>query len=200
MAGKKIEQIREALRACFESATKPLTKLEAFEWIFEHYGALDFNRNTLTAQLYRSCVNTISAPGSSAPKILFYEKSSKTYRLANEQERADYLTLQPQGTSLQRNVSAEDEPEVATTFALESHLRDYLAKNLTVLEKGLTLWTENPRSIEYSIEGRRIDILARDVEGTPVVIELKLSRGHEATLGQSLYYRAKLKQHLTHRR
>ena len=41
---------------------------------------------------------------------------------------------------------------------------------------------------------RRIDILAKDRVGLPVVIELKVSRGHERTVGQALYYRSRIKQ------
>ncbi len=55
-------------------------------------------------------------------------------------------------------------------------------KNLNILESGLTLWPNS--SVEYPLEGRRIDILAKDRDGIPVVIELKLSRGHERTLGK----------------
>ncbi|HZL26499.1 MAG TPA: endonuclease NucS domain-containing protein [Acidobacteriaceae bacterium] len=87
-----------------------------------------------------------------------------------------------------------DEIEGGNEFAYESHLRDYLAKNLNILEAGLTLWENLDTSVEYSLEGRRIDILAKDREGVPVVIELKLSRGHERTIGQALYYRGKLRQ------
>jgi hypothetical protein len=39
----------------------------------------------------------------------------------------------------------------------------------------------------------RIDILAKDRGGLPVIVELKVSRGHEKTIGQVLYYRAKIK-------
>lgn len=42
--------------------------------------------------------------------------------------------------------------------------------------------------------GRRIDILAKDAAGLPVVIELKVSRGHERTLGQALYYRGRVRE------
>jgi RecB family endonuclease NucS len=42
--------------------------------------------------------------------------------------------------------------------------------------------------------GRRIDIMAKDRQGSPVVIELKASRGHERVIGQALYYRASIKQ------
>lgn len=40
----------------------------------------------------------------------------------------------------------------------------------------------------------RIDILAKDHGGLPVIIELKVSKGYEKTVGQVLYYRAKIKQ------
>ncbi len=36
--------------------------------------------------------------------------------------------------------------------------------------------------------------LAKDRDGIPTVIELKVSRGHEKTIGQSLYYRARVKE------
>ena len=39
-----------------------------------------------------------------------------------------------------------------------------------------------------------IDILARDRSELPVIIELMVNRGHEKTVGQALYYRARIKQ------
>ena len=51
----------------------------------------------------------------------------------------------------------------AREFAYERDLRNYLAKNLSVLERGL----------------RFIDILAIDAAGGFVVIELKVSRGYD---------------------
>jgi hypothetical protein len=95
--------------------------------------------------------------------------------------------------------TAEDEAEEAgTTFALEEQLRDYLAENLGILESGLSLWpVEDGDAVEFQVDeqgrSRRIDILAKDRTGLPVVIELKVSRGHEKTMGQALYYRAKVK-------
>jgi len=83
-------------------------------------------------------------------------------------------------------------------FALEEHLRDYLAKNLHVLEDGMTLWPvgENQDAVEFAVDdnNRRIDIIAKDRDGIPTVIELKVSRGQEKTIGQSLYYRARVKE------
>jgi hypothetical protein len=81
-------------------------------------------------------------------------------------------------------------------FALEEHLRDYLAENLQLLEKGLKLWPvgEDEDAVEYQVNGRKIDIFAQDINGEPVIVELKVSRGHEKTIGQALYYRAKVKE------
>ncbi|MCO4856498.1 endonuclease NucS [Herbaspirillum sp. WGmk3] len=74
-------------------------------------------------------------------------------------------------------------------FALEAHLRDFLAKNLSQIESGLRLYRDGERSgIEYPVGAGRIDILAVDSEEKLVVIELKLSQGRNKALGQLLYY------------
>jgi hypothetical protein len=92
----------------------------------------------------------------------------------------------------------QDDDEAGTEFVLEEHLRDYLAQNLHVLEHGMALWQSgaNQESVEFVIDSdkRRIDILAKDQHGIPTVVELKVSRGHEKTIGQALYYRARVKQ------
>jgi len=95
--------------------------------------------------------------------------------------------------------SQEEETEAGSEFALEEQLRDYLAQNLGILEQGLSLWpVENGDAVEFQVDeqgpSRRIDILGRDQQGLPVVIELKVSRGHERTIGQALYYRAKIRK------
>jgi hypothetical protein len=85
-----------------------------------------------------------------------------------------------------------------TSFALEEHLREYISKNLSVIESGLKLWKDKDgkEGIEYSIDedGRRIDILAVDKDGIPVVIELKVSRGYQKVIGQCLYYKNRVRQ------
>ncbi len=92
----------------------------------------------------------------------------------------------------------EEEDAGEIQFAFEAHLRDSLAGNLHIIEKGLSLWPVGPdqRAVEYRIDGsgRRVDILARDTAGLPVVIELKVSKGHEQAIGQALYYRGRIKE------
>ena len=85
-------------------------------------------------------------------------------------------------------ISSEQE-ENSQQFALEAHLRDFLAKNLERIEQGLRLYQKDGRSgVEFSIDDGRIDILALDRENRFLVIELKLSRGRNKTIGQLLYY------------
>ena len=81
-------------------------------------------------------------------------------------------------------------------FAYEADLQNYLANNLQLIEKGLKLYQSDDgvKGIEFYIPNtqRRIDILAIDAENNFVVIELKVSRGHEKTIGQALFYQSKL--------
>lgn len=93
--------------------------------------------------------------------------------------------------------SADSGPAGAQAFALESQLRDFLAHNLQAIEPGLKLYSANGRSgVEFVIDGGRIDVLAVDRQGRHVVIELKLSRGRNRTLGQLLYYMGWVDTHL----
>jgi hypothetical protein len=83
----------------------------------------------------------------------------------------------------------EQDEEEALQFALEAPLRDFLAKNLELIEPGLHLYTTEDRTgVEFRVDEGRIDLLAVDHAGKYVVIELKLSRGRNKTLGQLLYY------------
>lgn len=83
-------------------------------------------------------------------------------------------------------------------FAYEKDLQNYLANNLNKIETGLKLYSspEGVSGFEYQVDNdsRRIDILAIDRTGTPVIIELKVNRGHERVIGQVSYYLAMIKR------
>ena len=82
-------------------------------------------------------------------------------------------------------------------FAYEKDLQNFLAKNLYVIETGLTLYEqEEINGIEYPAGGRFIDILAIDKSNNFVVIELKVARGYDRTIGQILRYIAWIKKEL----
>jgi hypothetical protein len=79
--------------------------------------------------------------------------------------------------------------ELGLEFALEAHLRDFLARNLQCVEPGLRLFEKDGKvGVEFIVDQGRIDLLAIDRNGKFVVIELKLSQGRNKTLGQLLYY------------
>jgi len=76
-------------------------------------------------------------------------------------------------------------------FAYESDLRDFLAKNLVIIEPGLRLYQDEGISgIEFPVGGRFIDVLAIDKYNNYVVIELKVSKGYDRVIGQLLRYMA----------
>lgn len=89
--------------------------------------------------------------------------------------------------------------EGSNQFRMESHLRDYLAQNLGLLQglgTSLSLYTEagNTRGIEFQTEVGPIDILAFGADGAYYVIELKLGRGPDSAVGQTLRYITAIKK------
>jgi hypothetical protein len=80
------------------------------------------------------------------------------------------------------DTAGEEEAEDSSSFefALEAHLRDFLAKNLGQIEAGLKLCDhEGNHGVEFPVDGGRIDILAVDRNGRYVAIELKLAQGRK---------------------
>ena len=95
----------------------------------------------------------------------------------------------------------EEEPEAeteGTSFAYEEDLKNCLVSNLSIIEQGMYLFQDENGvdGVEYPIDpnNKRIDILAVDQNETPVVIELKVSRGYEKVIGQCLYYKNRVKK------
>lgn len=89
---------------------------------------------------------------------------------------------------------SSDQAKDSTLFALESHLRDFLAHNLN----SAIQWNNHLTLIdtEYHTSIGFIDLLARDTNGDFVVFEFKLDRGPDAALGQLLRYMAWCSRHL----
>ena len=112
-------------------------------------------------------------------------------------ERRRCLRIADEYDAWMAGIGPEEPPEVgepspaSAEFALEAHLRDFLAKHPDQIEPGLQLHkTGEVTGVEYPVEGGRIDLLAVDKAGKFVVIELKVSQGRNKALGQLLYYMA----------
>ena len=81
-------------------------------------------------------------------------------------------------------------------FAYERDLQNFLAKNLSLIDKGLRLYEEEDiTGIEFPVGSRRVDILAVDKKNAYVVIELKVSKGYDRVIGQLLRYMGWIKKY-----
>lgn len=79
----------------------------------------------------------------------------------------------------------EVEESIVASLSLERDLHSYLARAVADIEEGLII---EPDGVEYKIDAGDIDILARDVSGRLVVIELKAGIAKDSALGQLLGY------------
>lgn len=134
---------------------------------------------------------------------IFEEFKAKHWANGNtskgERLRKWYLNLKQQYEDWLGKSSGDDEAEEegAQEFALEAHLRDFLAKNPETIEPGLRLYKSRERAgVEFAVDGGRIDVLAVDRSDRLVVVELKLNRGRSKALGQLLHYMGWVDKHL----
>ncbi|WP_186194017.1 endonuclease NucS domain-containing protein [Burkholderia gladioli] len=85
-------------------------------------------------------------------------------------------------------------------FALESHLRDYLARNppSTTTHGPLTLFVDadGRDGVEYQTDCGPADLVFLDRDQNFVVFELKLGRGPDAALGQVQRYMGWIEHHV----
>jgi hypothetical protein len=166
---REVSEIRDMVIEWDSSYTSSLRRGYIVE-LFEKHGLL----NEFKATHWRFG----NTPGGDK-KLRFYLQIKKRYE--------DFLA--GRGSEAGPDLKDEDADDEDQQFAAESDLRDFLAKNPSCIELGLRLYQAEGRSgVEFAIEGGYIDILAIDREGRFVVIELKLGRGRNKTVGQLLYY------------
>jgi endonuclease len=169
------------------------------QWFAEHYPKI--KRNTVNMHVEGMSVNNRNRKHHSSIKPgsghdLFYKLGPDRFRLWVPETDPpplykEDIEKQPSGET--ENVTGEVEPEderggeAAREFAFERDLRNYLVRNLGLIEPGLRLYDEEGiTGVEFPVGGRFIDILALDRHGRYVVIELKVSRGYDRVVGQLL--------------
>lgn len=163
------------------------TREQAVQWFAEAYPKI--KQGTIAAHLLRLSTNIPTrrhySPRSDGSDDLFYKIDSSTFRLFESGRDPSPIS---------EHTPPDDEPKEASSestgeFAYEQDLRDFLARNLYLIEQGLTLFAdEGITGVEFPVGGRFVDILAIDASGDFVVIELKLSRGYDRVVGQLLRY------------
>ncbi len=168
-----------------------LSKERVIDWFALKYPRV--KDGTILAHLIRLSTNATSRihynakPGEDD---LFFQLDGAHFRLYDPGSDPAPIYEKPSVTS-QPPLAPPDESEPPTEFAYETDLRDFLAKNLSVLESGLRLYQdEGIAGVEFPAGGRFIDILAVDTQNNLVVVELKVSRGYDRVVGQLLRYMA----------
>jgi hypothetical protein len=169
---------------------------QVLAWFGQHYSRI--KKGAVMAHLTRLSTNAPSRVHHHAKPDddLFYKIDSSTFRLYDA--AVDPQPIYP-GAATIGSVSVDSGPTVEPDreFAYESDLRDFLAKNLALVEPGLRLYQEDGiTGVEFPAGGRFIDILALDRQNNFVVIELKVSKGYDRVIGQLLRYVAWIDENL----
>lgn len=189
------------------------------KYIKNKYG--DVNDNTITCQIIICSVNHLSRihyPQNKKPRIansrydfLFNAGRGQVELYVPEKHGAWEIREDKHGrltvaqTGLDEASKREAQPEEADdeslAFPLESHLRDFIVRNIESLNingQSLRLYVDDydQDGIEYQTEIGPIDILTTDKEGNFVIFELKLSRGADRAVGQISRYMGWVKKNL----
>jgi hypothetical protein len=160
------------------------TRDQAVSWFAENYPKI--KKGTITAHLMRLSTNVASrhqySPRPDGSDDVFFKLDRQTFRLYEPGQ--DPAPPNQDGEDV-----GEEDNQDTHEFAYERDLRDFLARNLHLVESGLTLYSDEGMSgVEFPAGGRFIDLLAIDTDGDFVVIELKVSKGYDRVVGQLLRY------------
>lgn len=172
------------------------TKEAAIAWFGDYYP--NIKEGTIAAHLVRFSTNATSRIhyNPRPDEELLYQVDGNRFRLFDPEN--DPTPLRSQSDISRVTVEKEEANDAVSPseFAYESDLRNFLIKNLHVIEPGLTLYeNEGIKGIEFPVGGRFVDILAVDANKALVVIELKVSRGYDRVIGQLLRYMAWIDKH-----
>jgi hypothetical protein len=183
--------MQEMIRALFTQPGQIVSKDRVINWFREKFPKI--KRGTITAHLIRFSTNASSRlyynarPGEE--DILFQIDGSHFRRYDPANDPPPIHEASQVSVSMRAPLVEAYEAEAANEFAYESDLRDFLAKNLTILRRDLRLYAEEGiTGVEFPAGNRFIDILAVTPENDYVVIELKVSRGYDRVVGQLLRY------------
>ena len=189
--------IRDMIAELAPQKGQLFSKERAIGWFSERYPKI--KEGTISAHLIRFSTNAPSRlhhPVKSDEDLLFQVDRSH-FRLYDPTTDPSPIHSKSDTTASTGDLTEPSQAQAPSEFAYESDLRDFLAKNLSVIEPSLQLYEEDGiTGVEFPVGGRFIDILAVDDKKRLVVIELKVSRGYDRVVGQLLRYMAWIEKHL----
>jgi hypothetical protein len=168
------------------------TRQQAIDWFAHHYPKI--KTGTIHCHLIRLSTNAPTRLHYNAKPHeddVFFQLDGGHFRLYDPAH--DPAPIHEATAKSDEQIPMEEDTEAAGSaeFAYEADLRNYLAKNLSIIEPGLKLYQdEGITGVEFPVGGRFIDILAVDAKDALVVIELKVSRGYDRVVGQLMRYMA----------
>jgi len=168
------------------------SRREIVSWFNDNYPKI--KKGTITAHLIALSTNAPSRVHykvkSTGEHDLLFQIDSSNFRLYDKEKDSQPIYKKDNNIANPSTIDDDDvEEKESKQFAYEQDLQNYLSKNLHEIEDGLKLYEdEEINGIQFPVGGRFIDILAIDRNNNFVVIELKVSRGYDKTIGQLLRY------------
>jgi endonuclease len=193
------ELMRDMVTDLGLSQGEVVAREKVIEWFRVKYPLV--KQGTIAAHLLRMSTNAPSRLHHNLREDgsddLFYQLDAGHFRLYDSHTDPAPIRSTPPGDDSPPTATSTEEASESSEFAYEHDLRDYLAKNLHLIEAGLRLYRDEDgiTGVEFPVGGRFIDILAVDSHGSYVVIELKVSRGYDRVVGQLLRYIGWIEQH-----
>lgn len=190
------ELVRDFVLAMSLTKGKIFSRKEFLSWFKTKYP--NIKKGTLNAHLTKMSVNAPSRVHyhvpSSGEADLFFQINGSHFRLY--EKGVDPAPIYKAGDeSLKPEIKDEEDILEPKEFAYERDLKNFLSKNLSLIEPGLRLYEdEGITGVEFPVGGKFIDILALDKNNNYVVIELKVSKGYDRVIGQLLRYIAWIEQ------
>ena len=189
--------IRDMISALAPKSGQQFSRDDAVDWFAQHYPKI--KEGTISAHLIRFSANAPSRLHYSvkADEDLLFQIDGSHFRLYDAAIDPAPIHSKSDAAVSQERFIEPSEVQTPSEFAYESDLRDFLAKNLSLIEPGLQLYQdEGITGVEFPAGGgRSIDILSLDAERHFAVVELKVSRGYDRVVGQLLRYMAWIERH-----
>lgn len=191
------ELVRDFVKDMGLTKGKIFSRKDFLGWFKAKYP--NIKKGTLNAHLTKMSVNAPSRVHYHAPSSgeadLFFQIDGSHFRLYEKD--IDPVPIYKAGDESPKPELKDEDEDILEPkeFAYERDLKNFLSKNLSLIESGLRLYVdEGITGVEFPVGGKFIDILALDKNNNYVVIELKVSKGYDRVIGQLLRYVAWIEQ------